>query len=447
MEDQVIHYKDCSISDYIESPDDNTCIFCFPAISLKNFSELDDSYIKVLYHKYGEANYYKQNAMGSRAKKGTISKFKSDNGVTIINLFFKQYPSNKNSYIGDNNVVRIKYLKQCLNLIAEKIVLTDIHMQFPVNDICDFKEYDNIIKDFISTYQLKNDFMPVVTIYKNGIDGTVAPSNYKLVIDNPSLIVKQKIFEFEFTTVSDEPPTMEQQGIMSYFPTENRWLSIYNDPKINSISRNIDKYLDSETEPIYPPFPEVFNAFKYLKTDPKVIILGQDPYHGPNQANGLSFSVKLGIKPPPSLKNIYKAIDNDQNLKMPFEIPDHGCLESWAEQGVLLLNTALTVRHKKAKSHSEIWAPFTDRVIELISSSHTKLVFMLWGGLAKSKKKLISKTNHHLVLEYCHPSPMVRNNTFPTQCDHFSKANDYLVSVKKEPINWSLPSREKILSQ
>jgi len=187
---------------------------------------------------------------------------------------------------------------------------------------------------------------------------------------------------------------------------------------------------------IYPKKEQVFNAFKATEFDQvKVVILGQDPYHGPNQAHGLCFSVLPGIKPPPSLANIYKELRNS----IPnFEIPQHGYLQSWAEQGVLLLNTVLTVEQGKAHSHAKIgWERFTDTVIEALNQHGDNIVFMLWGSHAKKKGQAIDRSRHY-VLTAPHPSPLSAHRGF-FGCNHFAKANELLVDDGKKPIDWHLP--------
>lgn len=184
---------------------------------------------------------------------------------------------------------------------------------------------------------------------------------------------------------------------------------------------------------IYPPVEFIFHAFNCTPLNKiKVIILGQDPYHKPNQAMGMSFSVPKGIKIPPSLKNIFKEMVNDVGSP----IPEHGDLSSWAEQGVLLLNAILTVSHKQPASHQQIgWQFFTDRVIELISTHTENVVFMLWGNFAQKKSKLIDDKKH-LILKAAHPSPLARGAFFGSR--HFSKANNYLQAHGKEEIAWTL---------
>jgi uracil-DNA glycosylase len=185
---------------------------------------------------------------------------------------------------------------------------------------------------------------------------------------------------------------------------------------------------------IYPPEPQIFNAFNVVPFHQyKVVIIGQDPYYGPGQANGLAFSVNAGIKIPASLRNIFKELNNDLGIDM----PSNGDLHDWAKQGVLLLNSVLTVEEAKPGSHQGIgWEQFTDSIISEINMELNGIVFMLWGNFAKSKKKLID-AQKHLILESNHPSPLSAHRGF-FYCKHFSKANNYLLSKDKTPINWSL---------
>ncbi len=184
---------------------------------------------------------------------------------------------------------------------------------------------------------------------------------------------------------------------------------------------------------VYPPQCDVFNALKYTPLEKvKVVIIGQDPYHGPNQAHGLCFSVLPNVPPPPSLKNIF--LELKQDLGLP--IPNHGCLIKWAEQGVLLLNAVLTVEESKPQSHANMgWEKFTDRVIQILNEKKTGLVFLLWGAYAQKKCEMIDPTKHY-ILKAAHPSPFSVKG-FLT-CRHFSKANEYLKKMGKEPIDWSL---------
>ena len=184
---------------------------------------------------------------------------------------------------------------------------------------------------------------------------------------------------------------------------------------------------------IFPPGSQIFKAFELTPVPQvKVVILGQDPYHGLGQAHGLSFSVPDGVPAPPSLKNIFKEIESDLGIRM----SGYPNLENWARQGVLLLNAVLTVRSGEAASHSRIgWTEFTDAVIKYISDNCEGVVFMLWGNFARSKRDLIDRSRHH-VLEAAHPSPLARGAFFG--CRHFSQANNLLAAQGMTPINWQL---------
>ncbi len=190
----------------------------------------------------------------------------------------------------------------------------------------------------------------------------------------------------------------------------------------------------SKGKTIYPRGTDIFNALNTTPLDRvKVVILGQDPYHGPRQAHGLCFSVQDGVPPPPSLQNIFKELNKD--LSIP--IPAHGNLTSWAEQGVLLLNTVLTVEEGKAASHrGRGWERFTDRVIKVLSDREDPIVFLLWGAFAQSKEPMIRQPPHK-VLKAPHPSPLSAHGGF-FGCRHFSKTNEILKQWGKEPIDWSL---------
>lgn len=186
---------------------------------------------------------------------------------------------------------------------------------------------------------------------------------------------------------------------------------------------------------IYPPGSQIFNALNTTAFDGvKVVVLGQDPYHGPGQAHGLCFSVRLGVPTPPSLVNIFKEIENDLGIRA----PDHGYLQNWAEQGVLLLNAVLTVERGRAGAHQgKGWEPFTDQVVRLLNVERDSLVFMLWGSYALKKGAVIDR-DRHLVLTAPHPSPLSAHRGF-FGCKHFSRANRYLEENGVGPIDWKLP--------
>lgn len=190
------------------------------------------------------------------------------------------------------------------------------------------------------------------------------------------------------------------------------------------------------TKIIYPNMYDIFNALKYTSyKDTKVLILGQDPYHGENQAHGLAFSVKPGVKTPPSLLNMYKELNSEYGCF----IPNNGYLVPWTEQGVLLLNTALTVRAHEANSHKgKGWEVFTDNIIKLLNERHNPVIFVLWGNNARGKKKLID-TQKHYIIESAHPSPLSASRGF-FGSKPFSKINEILIGLGKTPIDWQIPN-------
>ncbi len=218
---------------------------------------------------------------------------------------------------------------------------------------------------------------------------------------------------------------------------ESSWKELLKDEFQNSYFLQIIAHLKTEkasNKIIYPLGSLIFNAFNKTPFNKiKVVLLGQDPYHNPEQAMGLSFSVPDGIKIPPSLQNIYKELKQDIGIK----IPNNGNLTSWAEQGVLLLNSVLTVRENEPASHCKIgWMNFTDAIIKKISDEKTGIIFLLWGNFAKEKQMFIDATKHH-VLRAAHPSPLSAYNGF-FGCKHFSRTNELLIQQGIDPIDWSL---------
>ncbi|MCH5148899.1 MAG: uracil-DNA glycosylase [Clostridiales bacterium] len=207
---------------------------------------------------------------------------------------------------------------------------------------------------------------------------------------------------------------------------------LFNDERYKKI-REFLKYEYSHYI-VYPDMYDLYNCFRFTPlSELKAVILGQDPYHEPGQAHGLCFSVKKGVRLPPSLQNIYKEIEDDLGIIE----PDCGDLTKWAKSGVLLLNATLSVREHLANSHSKCgWAWFTDEVIKLVSANTENTVFILWGGNARSKAPLIDK-DKHLILQCAHPSPLSAYNGF-FGCKHFSKTNEYLTSHGKKPVDWDL---------
>jgi uracil-DNA glycosylase len=218
---------------------------------------------------------------------------------------------------------------------------------------------------------------------------------------------------------------------------ESSWKQVLKDEFIKPYFEQIALHIKTEKSQgkiIYPPGSFIFNAFNTTPFDKvKVVILGQDPYHGPGQAHGLCFSVQNGVPPPPSLVNIFKELNDDIGVP----IPNHGNLTHWAEQGVFLLNASLTVRAGEPMSHSKIgWAQFTDEVIKKISALKMHAVFILWGKFAQEKKILIDESKH-CILKSAHPSPLSAHAGF-FGCKHFSKTNAYLMSNGIDPIDWKL---------
>jgi len=229
-------------------------------------------------------------------------------------------------------------------------------------------------------------------------------------------------FQVDTSGVSDAPQT---------------WRDVLQQEKGKPYFQELLRFVEGERASgavIYPKNSEIFNALHLTPfSDVRVVILGQDPYHGPNQAHGLCFSVQPPTPPPPSLVNIFQELNSDLGVPR----PSHGCLESWAQQGVLLLNSVLTVQEGKPGSHAgHGWETFTDRVIQELNEKRQHLVFMLWGAHAQRKAAFVDRSRH-CVLEAPHPSPLSAHRGF-LGCKHFSKANDYLVATGQKPVSWAI---------
>ena len=216
----------------------------------------------------------------------------------------------------------------------------------------------------------------------------------------------------------------------------NDWDNILSDEWDKPYYKNLRAFLKEEYKnyTVYPDMHDIFSSLRYTSfADTKVVIIGQDPYHEPNQAHGLCFSVKKGVEPPPSLKNIYKELNSDIGM----EIPTHGELTKWAQQGVLLLNTVLTVRRAQANSHKgRGWENFTDRVIGELNKKQTPVVFLLWGANARKKAEIITNPIHQKLITV-HPSPLSAYGGF-FGCKHFSRCNEILQSNGLTPIDWTI---------
>ena len=238
-----------------------------------------------------------------------------------------------------------------------------------------------------------------------------------------------------FDGSSDENKSGTEQPTVPFWPTDSDWTQALQPQFTSDYFQNLMKYVADEraSQTVYPSAEDTFNAFRFSSlADTRVVILGQDPYHGPGQAHGLSFSVQSGIKIPPSLRNIYKELADDLDC----EIPNHGDLTAWAKQGVLLLNTVLTVRDGEANSHrKQGWEKFTDAVIKTLSDREQPMVFILWGKPAEKKAKLID--SRHGVIISVHPSPLSASRGF-FGSKPFSKANEMLTGFKQPAIDWRL---------
>lgn len=241
---------------------------------------------------------------------------------------------------------------------------------------------------------------------------------------------------------SDEKPspkvlkTSPSTALLSSWNISSSWeqclMSETQKDYFKELSEFVNKARENKT--IFPSHSDVFSWTQHCKfSDIKVVILGQDPYHGPNQAHGLSFSVKIGINTPPSLKNIFKALSDDIS---DFSTPGHGYLVGWARQGVLMLNAVLTVEKSKANSHKgQGWEKLTDHVIKYIGKNMRNCVFLLWGSPAQKKQSLINRSKH-LILTSVHPSPLSAHRGF-FDCKHFSKANEYLLKHRNTSVDWN----------
>lgn len=255
-----------------------------------------------------------------------------------------------------------------------------------------------------------------------------------LVYEVKKILYTAKFF-FPFIFVCDII-YFDKKGVCLVVNIGNEWDALLKDEFQKDYYKKLRAVLTHEykTQTIYPDMYDIFNALKYTSySDVKAVIIGQDPYHGVGQAHGLCFSVRQGVEPPPSLKNIFKEIHSELGIAP----PDTGELTCWAKQGVLLLNTVLTVRAGEANSHKNIgWENFTDRVIEVLNNRESPIVFLLWGANARRKAELVTNPIHR-ILTAAHPSPLSAYNGF-FGCGHFKACNDFLISQGKEPIDWSV---------
>lgn len=457
-----IKYCSGAMPTSLSDPTEYLCLF--PIIGLKKCGE-NETYIPEIYKQYPHSDYYVQhNSTGKRAKPATFERYPStQTSPGIINLYVKVYPGSK-AYPNDNSFLRIKNFGIILQSLSEQQGIKVLHMTIPSKVISEQREYINHIEDYITTCKL-NGRVTTVHIYGTGpinkapqATGTKqdVPKVSALVRKPAHIVAPKYILKFEPTQLNDVvlyeadfvqgtvgvkkacTGSGDGLGVLKYLnDPDGRWSRIIDDTKLLQEAIKVEDKIGDiiGNADVFPPKEDIFNALSFLETDPKVILIGQDPYHGPKQSHGLSFSVPMGVPIPPSLRNIYSAMENDP--KVDFKRPKHGCLVPWAKQGVVMLNSALTVVEKQPKSHSLIWSAFTDRLIHILSVKFPNLIFVLWGGDSKKKRPLISG-NSHVILEFNHPSPTVRNNTFGTECRHFSQINEFLVKKGQIPIDWRL---------
>ena len=460
-----IEYTDSDITKQLQNSGVFVC--CYPSISLKTVHK-DETKLAQIYQNCPRADYYAQHdSTGKRAVPGTAKAYQpTEDSCGIINMYIHIYPKIR-TFSNDNHVLRVKWFTQALESLHGTPGLEHLHLEFLPGTTAEHQEYATKLEDFLCNYRLNHNGQEIY-VHVHGTDpggskkpicvkkkpevkvsapkarasapgpeqGSAQGPVFTLEYDD-SQLCGETLYEVDFVQYTLEgEDSQDKPGVLKYFP--DGWDLIVSDRDLQEKAKAVDKALGDliGAPDVFPPADEVFNAFNYVRGGtPRVVILGQDPYHGPGQAHGLSFSVKKGVRIPPSLNNIYKALTNDE--KVDFTAPKHGCLTPWAEQGVIMLNSALTVLQKTPKSHLQAWEPFTDRLIQLLSTKYKGLVFVLWGAPAQKKKKLIAN-NGHMTLEFNHPSPMVRNNTFATECKHFGQINEFLQKQGKTPIDWRL---------
>jgi uracil-DNA glycosylase len=412
----------------------------FPALANKKLdTKRDEISTQLIYQKYPESNYYKEHQ--EKGQRGKLGNFRVN--TPVINFFVRLYLGTK-LYPTDNPTIRMKNLVSIFKGLATQPQILCLHL--PIFSGMD--GIDDAIKDFCNTYQLHHNKPVEVILYQPAINEPVVLQSK----DQPQIVnIKNTVFRLSgnITPINDQPLYLSDlaigklqdsqttiDNIMRYFPNQARWSDITGDSQLHSIAMDVSKDLKDKigSPHVFPPPYDLFNAFAYLQSDPKIVIIGQDPYHRPGQAHGLSFSVKPGVAIPPSLRNIYKALEEDQSIS--FKTPDHGCLTGWARQGVVLLNASLTVEEGKPDSHKDYWVAFTNRLLYLLTDLYPDVALILWGEKAKKIAKSASKKHSGATFECGHPSPMGLGSQFPNVCRHFSQVNQYLSSKNKTPIDW-----------
>jgi uracil-DNA glycosylase len=429
-------------------------VVAFPSISLKAASPKEASPADI-YEILPHGNYYQHYSRSNKmAKPGTFTVHADTAGTglpSIINFYCRIYPGTK-VYPNDNPSLRERWYTEIVGALTTTRGIKSLHLEFPegMGNV-------QVLDDFIKTYALNGGGQLDIHIY--GGEPRTPPTSLSLggglsaradtvpILEfSDEQLVNEILYEVDIVRytiwkpAAPEPPSSLHSlpPLLTYFPPG--WQFFTDDDQIRELAVQVYSGLAPvwDSAELYPPRQDIFNAFTYLQgVAPRVVILGQDPYHGPGQAHGLSFSVNMGVAIPPSLRNIYKALENDADIVPRFVAPRHGNLLKWAEQGVVMLNSSLTVLRGQANCHQRIWERFTDRLIWLLASKYQNLVFVLWGTSAKAKRTLIS-SNGHLILEYNHPSPMVKNNDFATGCKHFSQINRFLQEKGFSSISWTL---------
>lgn len=455
--------------------------------------------------RYPYANaYHEYKQSGKKFGLGTFKQYGGTGGQQSVIVLFAQYYPGHSRFPNDSASKRKEWFSNALKQLTKVRQLDSVAFDYGnlVEDCgVDLDEYQQLIDDFSSTYQLNHNTSVTPVIYRD--PETVRPTVVKETTDRAARKISPMILRRNLTLTSKpvarsklsvqakEAIALAKEEDLQLGKEAGGWLgteetqvsptkpmldlskAAYNQTvltpasfcryqlvdEFNQISlrqlaneqsasdwswlftdtiiaSKLDQIPIKLEDNVFPASNLIFNAFNLCSSSGlKVVLLGQDPYPTRGNAHGLSFSVPMGVNIPKSLVNVYKAMSQDPLIA--FEIPDHGCLESWAKQGVLLLNAALTVTEGQAGAHSKHWEPITDRMIQLISQQHSNLVFMLWGGFAKKKKRFIQSGKGHLVLEFSHPSPLSANR-LGFDCMHFGLANQYIEEKGCEPIDWQL---------
>lgn len=442
-------------------------------------SKLEPNLYRIL-AKFPHGNSYQVHKQtGSKFRIGTVKTFGDGKEQRYVTVLFTSFYPGVSKFPNDSLPKRKEWFKSALTELGSVRDLGSIAFDqgnLFLDSGNDMTEYRQLLSDFEATYELNTGSRITIVIYNDpatirpntggGEDvarkrpafvPTAAPAAPKVANKTSITIVKKDVGDapLDLATIKCTDPTeytlddfckhvivadLDAKKTLLELDIDPSWNSVFSDPVLRSNIDAVQKKLGDEiySNTTFPAPDEIFNAFNYCKLNAlSVVILGQDPYPTRGNAHGLSFSVKMGVAIPKSLHTIYSALENDDKIVPTFKKPKHGCLTKWAQQGVLLLNAALTVKEGTPESHLAEWVPATDRIIQLISQKTSNVVFILWGAKAKAKKKLINALNH-CILEYNHPSSQVAGNTFGKSCKNFSEANDYLTSHGKKVIDWQV---------